>query len=291
VDVELAGLFRRWSEAPALAPSGDPSPRERARGELVEACLKRDFLLMAQSLEPGPQEADGHGAAGGSRVGGERGAPSDRSRAVREKQAGLLAELARRYEEQLLLPGAEEACNAALRVLRALRAQDPVDPRYPERIRELERQRNDVREILVAEPGLELLPPQVGGGGLDAGASGAAPRAGESTSRALTLELRNVTGGSLRDLRFQVRVPGLPAGTLAAVIPRLAPGGTATLNARVPAANGPLGAHVREDLRTRVLVLVTATDEDGERTFWLQAPLLVPPPGTGPPAGTPAGAR
>ena len=250
-DLELAGLFRRWSEIPALQSTGDRNSQERARLDLLETCLDRGLLLMARSLLP---------------AAGSRETPMDAqafSRALREKQARMLDELGRRYEEQLLLPGAEEAYNDSLRILRALRASDPVNEDYPAQVRELERRRNDVRGILLQEPALELLPPVLSGAEAEGGGS------------SLALQLRNVSGQPLQDLRFRVRVSGLPVGTLSAEIQRLAAQGTASLHADLPALASSIGAPVREDLPTRVLALVTVTAASGERTFWLEAPIVL----------------
>jgi hypothetical protein len=283
-DLELAGLFRRWTEVPALQAADDRNSQERALLDLLETCLDRGLLLMARSLLPGTvsderaageETAAGDSGAGGraevvGTAAGSGEAPMNAlelSRALREKQARLLDELGRRYEEQLLLPVAEEAYNNALRILRALRAADPVDPDYPVQIRELERRRNDVRGILIQEPALELLPPTLGGA-----ASG-----GEGGST-LTLQLRNVTGQPLRDLRFRVRVPGLPGGTLWAEIQGLAERGTASLHADLPAVASSIDVPAREDLPTRALVLVTATAGSEERTFWMEAPIVLRAP-------------
>ena len=138
-----------------------------------------------------------------------------------------------------------------------------MSPLYPARIRELEGRRNAVREILTQEPTLELLQPLLP----------AAPADSEDAS-ALRLQLRDRTGRPQQDLRFQVRILGLPGSTLFAEIPRLAARGTATLTARLESAAPAV--ELREDLPTRVLVLVTTTAGSGERTFWLTAPLVVP---------------
>ncbi|MBN1835161.1 MAG: hypothetical protein JW820_04870 [Spirochaetales bacterium] len=277
-DVELAGLLRRWSEGGGAASLREREPGSGELAALLEACRARGLLLMARSVLTGETPVltgETPAAAGGAAATGEPPAlsgepPGARGSGVPDRelelaQAAVLVELAAGYEERLLLAEAEKSYNAALRILRALRARDPVDPELPVRIRELERRRNGAREILVAVPSLELEDPVL-----------SPPPVGGREGPTLRLPLRSLTGTAMRDVRFQVAIPGLTGGLLTGELPRLAARATTTLTATLAAApTAEREAPVGEDLPTRVLVLVTATVGGEERTFRLEASLLV----------------
>ena len=124
VDAALAAAFRNSGYQPSR------------QNEVLQLCLERELYLQAAFFR---------------RSGGDEPVVTDLPERLLTKQAGLLLKLAEQLEYQLRYAEAESAYNRALSLYRDLRNLDPVDPRYPETIRELSGRRNALREIRVGD--------------------------------------------------------------------------------------------------------------------------------------------
>jgi hypothetical protein len=137
----------------ALAEAFQSSETWQSRqNETLRLCLERELYLQAAFFR---------------RSGSDDPVVTDLSGRLLAKQAGLLSKLAGQLEDELRYAEAEGAYNRALSLYRELRSSDPVDPRYPEAIRELSEKRNTLRQIRVAEG---LLTARLSEGGMTAGA-------------------------------------------------------------------------------------------------------------------------
>lgn len=124
VDAALAAAFRNSGYQPSR------------QNEVLQLCLERELYLQAAFFR---------------RSGSDEPVVTDLPERLLAKQAGLLLKLAEQLEYELRYPEAESAYNRALSLYRDLRNLDPVDPRYPETIRELSGRRNALREIRVGD--------------------------------------------------------------------------------------------------------------------------------------------
>ena len=93
---------------------------------------------------------------------------------------------------------AEAAFNHSLNLYRELRNLDPVDPRYPQAIRELSERRNALREIRVAETLLAARVVQDGA-------------AGGGGKQELGITLTNTSGSAVQQVEALARFGGYPA--------------------------------------------------------------------------------
>ena len=152
--------------------------------EILRLCLERELYLQAAFF----------------RRSGSDNAPivTDLAERLRAKQAGLLAELAEQLDNELRYAEAEAAYHRSLSLYRELRNVDPVDPRYPEAIRDLSEQRNALRRIRVAE---RLLAASIVEGGLKAGAG----------KQELGIALTNASAGSVEQVEVLARFSGYSA--------------------------------------------------------------------------------
>ncbi len=160
--------------------------------DLIRLCLENDLLLQAGTFQ---------------RTRSQGRMVSDLERRIKERQARLLAELARHLQEQLRLPEAESAYNHCLTLYRELRSLDPVDPRFPEAVRELSERRNSVRAILVAENPVSIEP--------------VAPPEPPATAAELPLVLKNLFPSTLQQLEVQVRAAELENSLWRGTVDRL----------------------------------------------------------------------
>jgi hypothetical protein len=193
---------RRETFDTALADSFRGSEnRPYRRNEIVRLCLERGLYLQAAFFR---------------RNSGDEPVVTDLAERVRAKQARLLAESAERLENELRYEEAEAAFNRSLSLYRELRNLDPVDPRYPEAIRELSEQRNTLREIRVAE---HLLAAGIVRDGTAAGES----------KRELRILLSNTSGSPMEQAEVLVRFSGWGASLWQAVLGSIPAGGGVTL--------------------------------------------------------------
>lgn len=262
LEAELGELFR-------LLESGDT-----AYGELVQYCLARGLYLTADRFfRFALPEAS---AAESGRL----------SRQIKAQTAQALADLAAQYEAQLLLPESEAALGQGLRLLRELRAEDPVEASYPQSVRELTARRNRLRELLLSgeeDPlRIEIGTPEPetdnpGAGGPEAGHPGpgglqAGGPAAKAAARVVPLTVRNLSSQPIEAIELQAKWAGLPDGAALQVSDRLGPG--EALRLLLPAPLESL-AQVEEDLLLRLSLLFSFYQEGREQFQYHQSSLLL----------------
>jgi tetratricopeptide (TPR) repeat protein len=167
-------------EAVLAAAFQSSETRQSGQNEVVRLCLERQLYLQAAFFR---------------RSSGDEPLVTDLAERIRAKQARLLAELAEELENELRYAEAESAFNHSLSLYRELRSLDPVDPRYPEAIRELSERRNALRQIRVAE---KLLTARLVEGGLEAG---------DGNGR-IAIALTNSSGSTLEQVEVLARFSG-----------------------------------------------------------------------------------
>jgi hypothetical protein len=180
------------------------------------------------------------------------------------KQAGLLSQLAEQLENELCYPVAEEAYNRSLSLYRQLRSLDPVNPRYPEAVRELSEKRNALRQIRISESRFEVA---VAGGGY-------------SQEAGLTFAVTNTSGSGLQQVEVLARFSGFSPSPWRASIQALRPGGRALLTIPVAEA-GAAGsqAPVRlntEDLYIPCNLLIRYAHDRSRQAEHVRIPLVFP---------------
>jgi len=168
IDGKLAAAFHSFESRPSR------------QNDIVRLCLERELYLQAAFFR---------------RSDSNEPVVTDLAERMRAKQAGLLAELAEQLENELRYAEAEAAFNRGLSLYRELRNLDPVDPRYPEAIRELSGKRNALRQIRVAE---NLLTARIVEDGLTAGGG----------KQELGVVLTNTSGSTVEQVEVLARFSG-----------------------------------------------------------------------------------
>jgi hypothetical protein len=233
------GVPAQGTLAAALQSSGDDRSRQN---EIVRLCLERELYLQAGFFRRGDGEA----------------LVTDLGRRLESKQARLLAEAAEQLQNELRYGEAEAAYNRSLGLYRELRNLDPVDPRYPDAIRELSERRNALRQIRVADRRLsacfaEEVP---------------VVRAGRPE---LGLALTNISGGTVEQVEVLARFSGFASRWQISADP-IGPGNT--LNLRIAMSeSGSLNA---EDLAVPCNLLVRYVQDRRTTTEHFRLPLVFP---------------
>ena len=201
IDAALAAAFRSSENGPSR------------QSEVLRLCLEEELYLQAAFF----------------RRSGDEDTPvvTDLAERLRAKQARLLAELAEQLENQLHYAEAETAYNRALSLFRQLRNLDPVDPRYPDAIRELSEQRNSLRRIRVAQSFLTV---RILEDGLKAGGG----------SQELAIALTNTSAVRVQQVEVLARFGGYTASRWQASLSALPPGQRVLLT--IPIFEGGAGA-------------------------------------------------
>jgi hypothetical protein len=119
------------------------------------------------------------------------------------RAAELSTLLSEQMETRFLLPEAEAALGAALRLYHRLRRDDPVDARWPAAIETLTARRSALRAVLFAEP---LLDVKLYSSKLESGPEVGAPRRLRAE-----IAVRNNGARPLRQLRLEAALGGLTA--------------------------------------------------------------------------------
>jgi hypothetical protein len=171
------------------------------QNEILRLCLEKGLYLQAAFFR---------------RSGRDEPVVTDLAERLRAKQAGLLAELAEQLENELRYTEAETAYNHSLSLYRELRNLDPVDPRYPQAIRELSDRRNALREIRVAE---SLLAARIIESGLEANGG----------RQELGIVLTNTSAGSVEQVEVLASFSGFTTSRWQAILGTIRSGGTVTL--------------------------------------------------------------
>jgi hypothetical protein len=232
IEAALAAAFRDSGNGPS------------GQNEVVRLCLERQLYLQAAFFR---------------RSSGDEALVTDLFERIRAKQAGLLAELAEELENELRYVEAESALNHSLSIYRELRSLDPVDPRYPQEIRQLSGRRNALREIRLAEG---LLTAGVAEDGL--------PR-GEGKGQ-LVIALANVSAVPLEQVEVLARFGGYTASRWQASPGTIRAGGRVLLSIAVSEG----GAANREDLFIPCNLLVRYEQDRQERAQHFRLPLIFP---------------
>ena len=214
------------------------------QNEILRFCLEEELFLQAAFFQRSRSEGP---------------VVTDLTGRIRSKQARLLSDLARRLENELRLPEAETAYNRGLILYRELRSRDPVDPRYPEAIRELSRRRNSVRDILTAE---HLLRAEVG------------ERFTSDRSEELRIVLGNISKGIVEQPEVQARFAGYPDSRWLGSLRQISPGGQAIVT--IPFSGSTAGPVTTEDLRIVLNIMVKFLHEQRAKAQYFQLPLVFP---------------
>jgi hypothetical protein len=213
--------------------------------EILRLCLEEELLLQAAYFR---------------RNNIDEPVVTDLAQRIRVKQAGLLAQLAEELKNELRYVEAEAALNNSLSIYRELRNLDPVDPRYPEAIRDITGRRNALREIRVAESRLTARIIE----------EGLAASGGE---RGLAITLTNISGGALEQVEVLVRFSSYTASSWQATPGTIRPGGEVLLTIALGAGGVPSNT---EDLFLPCNLLVRYTHNRGEATEYFHLPVMVP---------------
>jgi hypothetical protein len=147
-----------------------------------------------------------------------------------------------------------------LSLYRQLRSLDPVNPRYPQEIRQLSERRNELREIRLAE---QLLSAGVAEDGL--------PR-GEGKGQ-MVIALTNLSAGTLEQVEVLARFSGYTASSWQASPGTIRPGGRVLLSIAFSEGGGGLN---REDLSIPCNLLVRYQHDHGEGAQQFRLPLIFP---------------
>jgi len=214
------------------------------QNEILRFCLENELFLQAAFFQRSRSEGP---------------VVTDLAGRIRAKQARLLSDLARQLEKELRLPEAEAAYNRSLTVYRELRSLDPVDPRYPEAIREQSRRRNGVRDILTAEP---VLSAQVEG------------YFGTDQGEELRIVLRNTSGNMVEQPEVQARFSGYPDSRWQGPLKQVYIGGEAIVT--IPFSGSTTGPVTTEDLRIVLNIMVKFLHEQRAKAQYFQLPLVFP---------------
>lgn len=214
------------------------------QNELLRFCLEEELYLQAAFFQRSRSEGP---------------VVTDLAGRIRSKQAGLLSELARRLENELRLPEAEAAYNRALTLYRELRSLDPVDPRYPESIRDLSQRRNGVRNILTAE---SLLTAEV------------EKRFASDRGEQLRIVVGNIAESSVEQLEFQARFDGYPDSRWLGSLEQILSGGRAVVT--LPFSGSATGPVNGEDLRVSLNIMVKLIQGHQGKDQYVHLPILFP---------------
>jgi len=232
-------------EAALAAAFRNSGTGQFGQNEVVRLCLERQLYLQAAFFR---------------RSSGDEALVTDLFERIRAKQAGLLAELAEELENELRYVEAESAFNHSLSLYRELRSLDPVNPRYPQAIRQLSERRNALREIRLAEG---LLTAGVAADGL-----GAVDGKGQ-----LVIALTNVSAGTLERVEVLARLSGYTASRWQASPGTIRAGGRVLLSIAVSDDGG--GAS-REDLFIFCNLLVRYEHDREQAAQHFRLPLIFP---------------
>ena len=237
----------------ALARAFQNSEYQLSRpNDTLRLCLERELYLQAAFFR---------------RSGSDEPVVTDLPERLLAKQAGLLSKLAEQLEYELRYAEAEAAYNRALSLYRELRNLDPVDPRYPETIRELSERRNALREIRVAD---SLLAARLIEDRLTAGAGN--PR--------LDIALMNDSDRMVHDVEVTAGFSGYSASRWRASFGILRVGGRVTLSIPLLEPSTSSGEDPprlnAEDLSIPCNLLVRYTHNGKNKTESLRIPLLFP---------------
>jgi hypothetical protein len=220
--------------------------------EILRLCLEQELYLQAAFFR---------------RAGSDEPVVTDLPERLLAKQAGLVAKLAEELEYGLRYTEAESAYNRALILYRELRNLDPVDPRYPETIRELSGQRNSLRQIRVGESLLEARRLE---GGLTAGAE----------NPALRIALVNGSDSTVNRVEVLAGLSGYSSSRWRSTLETLRPGGTVVLT--IPLLQQRTSAledstlFNAEDLSIPCNLLVRYVQSGKTATESLRLPLIFP---------------
>jgi hypothetical protein len=214
------------------------------QNEILRFCLEKELFLQAAFFQRSRSEGP---------------VVTDLAGRIRAKQARLLSDLARQLENELRLPEAEAAYNQSLILYRELRNLDPVDPRYPEAIRELSRRRNSIRDILTAE---HLLSVQEEG------------HFGTDRGEELRIVLRNVSGDIVKQPEVQALFSGYPDSRWQGSLRQVSTGGEAIVT--IPFSGSTTGPVTTEDLRIVLNIMVKFLHEQRAKVQYHQLPLVFP---------------
>lgn len=214
------------------------------QNELLRFCLEEELYLQAAYFQRSRSEGP---------------VVTDLAGRIRSKQARLLSDLAKRLENGLRLPEAEAAYNRGLILYRELRGLDPVDPRYPEAIRELSRRRNGVRDILTAETVLT------------------AEMEGHSASdrrEELRILLGNISGSTVEQVEIQARFSEYPDSRWLGSHKYIPPGGRTVVT--LPFSGSATGPVTGEDLRVVLNIMVKFLQDQQGKAQYFQLPIVFP---------------
>ena len=214
------------------------------QNEILLFCLEEELFLQAAFFQRSRSEGP---------------VVTDLAGRIRAKQARLLSDLARRLENDLRLPEAEAAYNQSLTLYRELRSLDPVDPRYPEAIRELSRRRNSIRDILTAE---RLLTAEM------------EQRFTSDRSEELRIVLGNISKGIVEQPEVQARFGGYPDSRWLGSLRQISPGGQAIVT--IPFSGSATGPVTTEDLRIVLNIMVKFLHNREGKAQYFQFPIVFP---------------
>ena len=214
------------------------------QNELLGFCLEEELFLQAAYFQRSRSEGP---------------VVTDLAGRIRSKQARLLSDLAKRLENGLRLPEAEAAYNRGLILYRELRSLDPVDPRYPEAIRELSRRRNGVRDILTAETVLTA----------ELEVHSASDRREE-----LRILFVNISRSAVEQVEIQARFSGYPDSRWLGSPIHIPPGGRAVVT--LPFSGSATGPVTGEDLRVVLNIVVKFLHDQQGKAQYFQLPVVFP---------------
>lgn len=217
---------------------------ESQQNEILRFCLEEELYLQAAFFQRSRSEGP---------------VVTDLAGRIRSKQAWLLSDLARRLENELRLPEAEAAYNRGLTLYRELRSLDPVNPRYPEAIRELSRRRNGVRDILTAE---RLLTAEV------------EERFASDRREELRIVLRSTATSTVEQAEIQARFDEYPDSRWLGSLRQISPGRRAIVT--IPFAGSAAGPVAGEDLRVALNIMVKFRHGQQEKAQYFRLPIIFP---------------
>ncbi len=181
----------------------------------------------------------------------------DRTRIItllQQKTAFLLARLAEELEMNLSLTEAERIYGLSIAGYRSLRLQDPVDPDYSGQIRDLVTRRKRLRDLNLAE---QVLSAQL-----------------QIQESRLLILLNSSASSSLERLEIVSAFMGIPASRNSLFIDRLEARGALPL--RLPRSLAALGIDTREDMQSKLSLLVSYTLAGKKRRQMFRFPVTLP---------------
>jgi hypothetical protein len=214
------------------------------QNELLRFCLEEELYLQAAYFQRSRSEGP---------------VVTDLAGRIRSKQARLLSDLAKRLENGLRLPEAEAAYNRGLILYRELRGLDPVDPRYPEAIRELSRRRNGVRDILTAET---VLTAEMEG------------YPASDRREKLRILFGNISSSTVEQVEIQARFSGYPDSRWLGSHRYIPPGGRTVVT--LPFSGSATGPVTGEDLRVVLNIMVKFLHDQQGKAQYFQLPVIFP---------------